>query len=85
MQHHQMCIVDGFGDTGSVKGQSGQKPSVRTPDKIEALREALQSSPKKATHRLAQLVGTSPTTVGRIVHGRSETVFVQGTVTGAPY
>jgi len=65
-------IVERFRDIGSVKdqikGRSGRKPSVRTPDKIEAIREALQASPKKSTRRLAQLLGTSCMSVGRIIH-----------------
>lgn len=65
-------IIAKFRETGSVrnnnKGHSGPPISVRTPAKIDTLRDRLEESPRKSSRRLSQEVRISKTSVLRILH-----------------
>ena len=65
-------LVDKFRNTGNLNddhnGQSGRPVSVRTETNIQAVRDHLQQSPRKAIRRLSQEVRISWTSVERIVH-----------------
>lgn len=56
-------------ETGSVCDRSppGPNRTVRTPENIAAIQAAVVRSPQRSTRRLAQAVGTSRTTVRRIL------------------
>jgi len=50
------------------KKQGGPAQTVRTPENIEAVRNALEQSPRRSAVRHAQALRLSDTTVRRILH-----------------
>jgi len=62
--------VHNFRTTASAtkKKQRGSARTVRTPENFEAVRNAVEQSPRRSAERHAQALGLSDTTVRRILH-----------------
>ena len=70
--HKTRCFfwVHNFRSTASAtkKKQSGSARTVRTPENVEAVRNAVEQSPRRSAVRHAQALRLSDTTVWRILH-----------------